>query len=61
MVTRRGVCVARLEPIVTVDQMRDATRGRGASAGVLANVEADPNVTDHESLSDAIDSPDRLD
>lgn len=56
VVTRRGVCVARLEPIGTINQMREATLRRGASAGVLADVQADPSVTDDESLSDAVES-----
>lgn len=55
VVTRRGECMARLEPIVTIEQMKQAIRRRGASAGVLAHVEVDPNVSDDESLAVGIE------
>ena len=55
VVTRRGECVARLEPVVSIEQMNEAIRRRGASACVLAHVEADPTVSDDESLADALE------
>lgn len=55
VVTRRGECVARLEPIVTIAQMNETIRCRGASAGLLAHVKADLNVTDDGSLADGIE------
>lgn len=54
VVTRRGECMAKLEPVVSIEQMNEVIRRRGASAGVLAHVEGDPGVTD-ESLADAIE------
>jgi len=53
VVTRCGKCMAKLEPVVSTEQMNEATRRRGASVGVLAHVEADLNMTDDESLADA--------
>lgn len=55
IVTRRGELMAKLEPIVTIEQMNETIRRRGASAGVLVHVKADPNVTDDESLADGIE------
>ena len=55
VVTLRGECVVRLEPVTTIEQMNEAIRRRGASAGVLAHVEADPTVSDDESLADALE------
>jgi len=55
VVTRRGECMAKLEPIVTIEQMNEAIRRRGASAGVPSHVEADPAVSGDDSLADALE------
>lgn len=36
VITRCGVCVARLQPIATVEQLNDEFSSRGASAGAIS-------------------------
>lgn len=55
LIERHGEAVARLVPVVTIEDMNAAIRRRGASAGVLAGAPVDFAASDDESLLDGID------
>lgn len=56
IVTRRRESMAKLEPIVTIEQMNEAIRRQGASAGVISHVEADTIERKREGGASALSS-----